>query len=103
MQMMKPMLDMIMGSIMAMTSRWFENYNSNGMYPKQKIKVKVILNWTISLQAWVELGIWHVPLKKYILVRHHRKNVQINHNDRCAHFFLSIMMQYDCRGLICWL
>jgi hypothetical protein len=51
MQMMKPMLDMIMGSIMAMTSRWFENYNSNGMYPKQKIKVKVILNWTISLQA----------------------------------------------------
>lgn len=39
MQMMKPMLDMIMGSTMAMTSKWFENYKSNDMHPKQKIKV----------------------------------------------------------------
>jgi hypothetical protein len=51
MQMMKPMLDMIMDSIMTMTLGWFETYKSNGMHPKQKIKVKVILNWTISLQA----------------------------------------------------
>lgn len=73
MQMMKPMLDMIMDSIMTMTLGWFETYKSNGMHPKQKIKVKVILNWTISLQAWVKLCIWHVPLKKYILVRHRKK------------------------------